>query len=147
MKKLGEVCAVLLLAACIGCAGVQQAAKYADWGPLGQYGHYYDPKAVENVEGRVETVLDMPYGEDPSLGSCLALEIKTELARHLVFLGPKSYFDKKGLYFETGQVVAVTGSNVTVCPKVDRCKHVTIAKAVSTQDTVVAIRDESGHHL
>jgi len=147
MKKLHGVFGTLLLVACIGCAGTQQVTKYADWGPLGQYGHYYDPKAVETMEGSVVTVLDMPYGEDPALGSCLALEVATGEGRRLVFLGPKSYFDKKGVHFEPGAVVAVTGSNVTVCPTTDLCKHVTIAKDVSTEETAVAIRGEFGHHL
>lgn len=147
MKKLAKICATLLVTACVGCAGAQPTAQYSDWGALGQYGQYYDPNSMETVEGTVMTVLDMPYGEDPGLGSCVALELKIENARHLVFLGPKSYFDKKGMHFETGAVVAVTGSNVTVCPKTDLCKNVNIAKAVRTDAMVVAIRGDQGHHL
>ena len=96
----------------------------------------YDPKTEVTLNGTVEKVEYLSYGNMPGKG--VHLTIKDENETSDVHLGPATFVEKT-MTFKEGDTVRVTGSKVTMMGK-----PAVIAREISKGDQVLKLRDEQG---
>lgn len=99
--------------------------------------HRYDPETVATVTGTVEEVLLRP-GRGGATG--LHLSLALEYGEHLeVVVGPTFYVYPEGFEAETGDIVTVTGSRLTV-----NGEPMLMAREIQVGDHDLTLRDETG---
>jgi hypothetical protein len=96
----------------------------------------YDPKTEVTLNGTVEKVEYLDYGNMHGRGVHLTLKTDNETLE--VHLGPSAFVEKT-MTFKEGNNIQVIGSKVTIMGK-----PALIAREVSKGDKVLKLRDESG---
>lgn len=97
----------------------------------------YDPKTVETVTGKVDSVGEVSMRGGRYTGIELVLvTVKDTINVHL---GPSFFIEKQQTKVVKNDTVQVTGSRITL-----QGKHVLIASEVKKGDQVLKLRDEQG---
>ena len=98
--------------------------------------HRYDATTETTLTGTVEEVLH-PQGPQGMVG--VHLNLKSESGMIEVHVGPENYLKAKGVSFERGDTVTVTGSKQLL-----QGKDSLIAKEVKKGDQVLTLRNADG---
>lgn len=112
-------------------------------GKLGDYGKYFNPKAVEIFSGKVLEVYQQPYSRKYSQ-CCTAIRVERDDREGdaVVYLGPKSRLDKEGFTIEPGEDVCILGSATVI-----EGQNIIIAQQLNMGNYVIALRNETGRQF
>jgi hypothetical protein len=96
----------------------------------------YDPKTEITIQGSVEKIDRLNYGNMPGMGIHLTVRSGNEITN--VHLGPAPFVDK-AMTLKEGDTIQVTGSKVTMMGKA-----ALIAREIKKDDHVLKLRDANG---
>jgi hypothetical protein len=110
------------------------------WGPNSVLGKAYNPRSVETIKGKVESIDYVTPQGTTSRG--VVMTVNTERALIPVHLGPAWFIASQDQRIEPGDTVEVTGSVVTY-----QEKPVMIASQVVKGDEELRLRAENGRPM
>lgn len=97
----------------------------------------FDKNTVETFTATVGAVQTITMAKKNTYG--IHLEVKNELEKINVHLGPAWYLDNQEVQFEKGDVLVITGSRVTYAEK-----PAIIATKIKKNDKELKLRDKDG---
>jgi len=113
MKKfvilLGVFWLVGLVAAMVQAQPQEKCPTSPGW-PMGQM---YNPKTVETLSGKIESVEKVTAGR-MDVPARVLLKVKTDKETVTIYLGPEWYLEKQKAKLSPGDYIQVRGSRVTM---------------------------------
>lgn len=111
-----------------------------DWSPGNKYNRLFDAKTIVTLNGEITEV--NKYYNDKGLSYGLHFDIKTGDELITVLVGPGWYIEDKGIEFNAGDQVEVTGSRV-----IFNEKQSIIATEIVKDSKTIKLRDDRGNPL
>lgn len=111
------------------------------WEPNSWYANEFNPDKIVTISGTIESISSFKPSPDSSAG--LRLRIRTDDGRLLlVNAGPFNFANQKGMTFDTGERITVTGSRVQIAGQ-----NVILASQLNKDDKTVQLRTRQGRPL
>ncbi len=76
-------------------------------------GHLYNPKTVETLNGKIESIEKVTAGRT-DIPARVLLKVKTDTETVTIYLGPEWYLEKQKAKLSPGDYIQVRGSRVTM---------------------------------
>jgi hypothetical protein len=113
MKKSFIVLGIILLMG-VGVTGVlAQPQGQCPGSPAWPMGQMYNPKTVETLDGKIESMEKVTAGR-MDLPARVLLKLKTDKGMATIYLGPEWYLDQQKAKLSPGDYIQVRGSRVTM---------------------------------
>uniref|UniRef100_A0A7C3V9Q7 Magnetosome protein MamS/MamX domain-containing protein n=1 Tax=Desulfobacca acetoxidans TaxID=60893 RepID=A0A7C3V9Q7_9BACT len=113
MRKIIILLSIVLL---VGVLPAGVLAQPQGKGPSAQawpMGRLYNPKTVENLDGKIESLEKITAGQT-DLPARVLMKLKTAKETVTVYLGPDWYLEQQKAKLEPGDFIQVRGSRVTM---------------------------------
>lgn len=101
-------------------------------------GRMYDPKTVEKLDGKIESLEQVTAGK-MDIPARVLLKLKTSKETVTVYLGPEWYLEKQEVKLSPGDYIQVRGSRITLDNK-----PVILPNEVIKNSKVMQFWDEQG---
>jgi hypothetical protein len=113
MKKIVLLLSVLLIVGVFSAMVLAQPQTQAPTSQGWPMGRMYNPKTVESLEGKIES-LETVTASRMDIPARVLLKLKTNQETVTVYLGPKWYLEKQKAKLSPGDYLQVKGSRVTM---------------------------------
>jgi len=111
------------------------------WEPNSWYAQEFDSEKIVTVSGTIESISSFKPSADSSAG--LRLRIRTDDGRLLlVNAGPFNFANQKGMSFDAGERITITGSRVQIAGQ-----NIILASQLKKDDKTVQLRTRQGRPL
>jgi hypothetical protein len=104
---------VLLLVGVFAAAVLAQPQEKCPASPAWPMGQMYNPKTVETLNGKIESIEKVTTG-GMDVPARVLLKLKTDNETVTIYLGPDWYLEKQKAKLSPGDQVQVRGSRVTL---------------------------------
>ena len=113
MRKYMILPAILLLVGLFAAGALAQPQGQCPASPGWPMGQMYNPKTVETVNGKIESIEKVTPGRT-DIPARVLLKLKTDQETVTVYLGPEWYLEKQKTKLSPGDFVQVKGSRITM---------------------------------
>jgi hypothetical protein len=113
MKKWMILLSVSLLVGLFATVVLAQPQEKCPSSPAWPMGRMYNPKTVETLDGKIESLETMTASK-MDIPARVLLKLKTSKETVTVYLGPKWYLEKQKAALAPGDYIQVKGSRVTM---------------------------------
>ena len=113
MKKVLIVLSLILLAGVFAAAVLAQPQEKCPASPAWPMGQMYNPKTVETLDGKIESIEKVTAGET-DVPARVLLKLKTGKETVTIYLGPDWYLEKQKAKLSPGDYIQLRGSRVTL---------------------------------
>lgn len=138
MNKTLILLSVCLAIGLLAVGALAQPQEKYPTSPAWPAGRLYDPKTVETLDGKIESLEKIPAGR-MDVPARVLLKLKTAKETVTVYLGPDWYLEKQQVKLFPGDYIQVRGSRVTM----DNMP-VILPNKVTKGGTVMQFWDEQG---
>jgi hypothetical protein len=128
----------LLLVGVFAAAVLAQPQEKCPASPAWPMGQMYNPKTVETLDGKIESIEKVTAGR-MDVPARVLLKVKTDKETVTVYLGPDWYLEKQNAKLSPGDYIQVRGSRVTM-----ENSPVILPNAITKGSEVLEFWDEQG---
>ena len=138
MKKVLVLTSVFLLIGVFAAGALAQPQGKCPVSEGWPMGRMYDPKTVEKLDGKIESVEKVTAGR-MDIPARVLLKLKTSKETVTIYLGPEWYLEKQNMKLSPGDYIQVRGSRI----KMDD-KPVILPNEIIKNSKMVQFWDEQG---
>jgi hypothetical protein len=138
MKKLMILLSVCLLIGAFAAGALAQAQGQSPASGAWPMGQMYNPKTVEKLDGKIESVEKVTAGR-MDIPARVLLKLKTAKETVTIYLGPEWYLEQQQVKLSPGDYVQVRGSRITM-----ENMPVILPNEVTKNSTVIKFWDDQG---
>jgi hypothetical protein len=111
MKKCFMLLGVFLLVGVAATGVLAQPQGKGPGSPVWSMGQVYNPKTVETLDGKIESMEKITAGK-MDLPARVLVKLKTDQGLVTIYLGPEWYLEKQKVKLAPGDYIQVRGSRV-----------------------------------